>query len=171
MAARLTDKQKKEIIADYVESGSYRATAKKFGVSDNTVKKICNENAQIAQKCAEKKEQNTAEILDYMESRKEKAKDILDAYVESLKDPAKIGAAKLSEIATAMGIVIDKFINNPMKHQLDKQKLEIELLKLESQVKDSQPEEAAEDNFMDALNGTAAVVWEESEVEEDEIQE
>ena len=68
-----------------------------------------------------------------------------------------------------MGIVIDKFINNPMKHQLNKQKLEIELLKLESQIKDSQPEEEAEDNFMDALNGTAAEVWEESEVEEDEI--
>lgn len=49
----------------------------------------------------------------------------------------------------------------------NEQKLEIELLKLESQVKDSQPEEKAEDNFMDALNGTAAEVWEESEVGED----
>ena len=166
MAARLTDKQKKKIIADYVESGSYRATAKKFGVSDNTVRKICNADSQIAQKCEEKRDQNTAEILDYLDSRKEKAKDVLDAYIEALKKPEKIEAAKLSEIATAMGIVIDKFINNPMKHQLDKQKLEIELLKLESQVKDSQPEEA-EDNFMDALNGTAAEVWEESEVEED----
>lgn len=50
----------------------------------------------------------------------------------------------------------------------NEQKLEIELLKLESHVKDSQPEEEAEDNFMDALNGTAAEVWEESEVEENE---
>ena len=107
-------------------------------------------------------------MLDYMESRKEKAKAVLDTYIDALSDPEKIGAAKLSEIATAMGIVIDKFINNPMKHQLDKQKLEIELLKLESHVKDSQPEEEAEDNFMDALNGTAAEVWEESEVEEDD---
>lgn len=49
----------------------------------------------------------------------------------------------------------------------NEQKLEIELLKLESQMKDSQPEEEAEDNFMDALNGTAAEVWEESEVEEE----
>ena len=168
MAARLTDKQKQEIIADYVECGSYNATAKKNGVSVNTVKKIVNENANIAQKCKQKREQNTAEILDYLDSRKEKAKDVLDAYIEALKKPEKIEAAKLSEIATAMGIVIDKFINNPMKHQLDKQKLEIELLKLESQVKDSQPEEEAEDNFMDALNGTAAEVWEESEVEENE---
>ncbi len=54
-----------------------------------------------------------------------------------------------------------------LKRNIDNKKLEIELLKLESQVKDSQPEEEAEDNFMDALNGTAEEVWEESEVEED----
>lgn len=39
MAARLTDKQKKKIIADYVQLGSYNATAKVNGVSLNTVKK------------------------------------------------------------------------------------------------------------------------------------
>lgn len=39
---------------------------------------------------------------------------------------------------------------------------------MESQVKDSQPEEEADDNFLDALNGTEAEVWEESEVEEDD---
>ena len=50
----------------------------------------------------------------------------------------------------------------------NEQKLEIELLKLESQVRDSQPEEEAEDNFMDALNGTAAEVWEESEEPEND---
>ena len=43
MAARLTDKQKKEIIADYVECGSYRATAKKFGVSAMTVRSVCTD--------------------------------------------------------------------------------------------------------------------------------
>lgn len=48
----------------------------------------------------------------------------------------------------------------------NEQKLEIELLKLESQVKDSQPEEEAEDNFMDALNGTAEEVWEDSQEKE-----
>ena len=79
MAARLTDKQKKEIIADYVESGSYLATAKKFGVSDNTVRKIVLGNSEVAKKCEEKRQQNTAEILDYLDSRKEKAKDVLDA--------------------------------------------------------------------------------------------
>lgn len=162
MAARLTDKQKKKIIADYVECGSYNATAKKNEVSINTVKKIVSENADIAQKCKEKREQNTADMLDYMESRKEQAKDVLDAYIEALRKPEKIEAAKLSEIATAMGIVIDKFVNTPIKNQLDRQKLELEIVKVESKIKDSQPEEETEDNFMDALNAVVDDVWEDS---------
>lgn len=168
MAARLTDKQKKKIIADYVECGSYNATAKINGVSDKTVKKIIESDSETTKISEQKKKQNTLDMLDYMESRKEKAKDILDTYLEALKEPDKIGGAKLSEVATAMGIVIDKFVNNPLKHQLDKQKLEIELLKLESQIKDNQPEEEAEDNFMDALNRTAAEVWEGGEESENE---
>lgn len=51
-----------------------------------------------------------------------------------------------------------------LKRNIDSKKLEIELLKLESQVKDNQPEEETEDNFIDALNASAAEVWEEREV-------
>lgn len=82
-----------------------------------------------------KKEQNTLDMLAYMKSRKEQTKKVLDTYLKTLADPEKIDAAKLSEVATAMGIVIDKFINNPIKNQMDRQKLEIELLKLESKIK------------------------------------
>lgn len=112
MASRLTDEQKKKIIADYAETGSYRATAKKFGVSDMTVKRLCESDVELLQKVAQKKEQNTADMLAYMESRKEKAQKAVDAYLEALTDPEKIKAAKLSEIATAMGIVVDKFTKN-----------------------------------------------------------
>ena len=74
--------------------------------------------------------------------------------------------AKLSEVATAMGIVIDKFVNIPVKSQLDRQKLELEIVKVESKIKDSQPEEEAEDNFMDALNAAAVDVWEDGQDKE-----
>ena len=63
MAARLTDKQKKEILADYMESGSYNATAKKFGVSDMTVKRICQRDSELLKKVEQKKEQNTLDML------------------------------------------------------------------------------------------------------------
>lgn len=112
MAARLTDADRKKIIADYVECGSYNATAKNNGVSVNTVKRIVNENANIAQKCKQKKEQNTLDMLAYMDSRKERAQGVIDDYLKALANPEKIEAAKLSEIATALGIVVDKFTKN-----------------------------------------------------------
>lgn len=166
MAARLTDRQRKKIIADYTELGSYRATAKRNGVSTDTVKRIILADGEIVQKATQKKEQNTTDMLAYMDSRKEQAKEILDTYIKALADPEKIDGAKLSEVATAMGIVIDKFVNNPIKNQLDRQKLELEIVKVESKLKDTQTEEEAEDNFMDALNASAAEVWEDSQEKE-----
>ena len=40
MAARLTDRQKKKILADYVQTNNYCATAKINGVSATTVKNL-----------------------------------------------------------------------------------------------------------------------------------
>lgn len=50
MAARLTDRQKKKILADYVELQSYNAVGKKNGVAGNTVKRIVAESQGIAEK-------------------------------------------------------------------------------------------------------------------------
>lgn len=109
MAARLTDEQKKRIIADYVESGSYRSVARKHGISATTVKRICDRESETLQKATQKKEQNTLDMLEYMDSRKEQAQGVIDDYLRALADPNKIASAKLSEVATALGIVVDKF--------------------------------------------------------------
>lgn len=112
MAAHLTDEQKKKIIADYTENGSYRATAKINNVSAPTVKKIVESDVESLQKFTQKKEQNTLDMLAYMDSRKERAQSVIDDYLKALANPAKIEAARLSEIATALGIVVDKFTKN-----------------------------------------------------------
>ncbi len=111
MAARLTDKQKKKIVADYVQLGSYNATAKVNGVSLNTVKKIVQGNADIAEMCNQKKDENTADILAYMESRRKQVCDIIEIGLAVL--PEKIQTAKTaSEVTTALGTLIDKFTAN-----------------------------------------------------------
>lgn len=109
MAARLTDKQKKKIVADYVQLGSYNATAKINGVSRNTVKAIVTGNAEIAAKCQQKKEQNTADILEYMESQRNDVCNFLGMAMKQLKNPEKLEKAQLQQIATTMAIVIDKY--------------------------------------------------------------
>ena len=50
MAARLTDRQKKKIIADYVQLGSYNAVAKKHKVADTTVKRVVLSDPEILEK-------------------------------------------------------------------------------------------------------------------------
>lgn len=109
MAARLTDKQKKKIIADYIQLGSYNAVAKLNGVSPNTVKALVKGNADIAQKCKQKKEENTTAVLAYMEQQRCNVCELLDLYLKELKNPEKIDAAGLREIATTMAILIDKY--------------------------------------------------------------
>lgn len=108
MAARLTDRQKKKIIADYVQLGSYNATAKVNGVSLNTVKKIVQGNAEIAEMCNRKKDENTVDILAYMEEKRKEVCDIIEVGLSVLPD--KIKAAKsASEVTTALGTLIDKW--------------------------------------------------------------
>lgn len=108
MAARLTDKRKKKIIADYLELGSYNATAKKNNVSDGTVKRIVEECGDIQEKLERKKEENTADILAYMEAQKDRVCEIIDISLEVL--PEKIRNAKTAaDVTTAMGTVISKW--------------------------------------------------------------
>ena len=108
MAARLTDKQKKKIVADYLELGSYRSTAKKNNVADGTVKRIVLECGDFERKIAQKKEENTADILAYMEAQKNRVCEIIDISLEVLPD--KIRSAKTAaDVTTAMGTVISKW--------------------------------------------------------------
>lgn len=117
MAARLTDKQKKKIVADYVQLGSYNATAKVNGVSLNTVKKIVQGNADIAEMCNKKKDENTADILAYMESQKGLVCEIIGKGLAALNDPEKLAEASPAQITTALGTLIDKFTANTEQRQ------------------------------------------------------
>lgn len=109
MAARLTDRQKKKILADYVQTNNYCTTAKINGVSATTVKNVVKANADIVKKCEEKKEANSADILEYMDNHKELVCSFIGKGLEMLNDPDKLASANLSQITTAMGTVIDKW--------------------------------------------------------------
>ena len=109
MAARLTDRQKKKILADYVQTNNYCATAKINGVSATTVKNLVRANADIVGKCEQKKEENTADILTYMESQRDVVCQIIGKGLAVLNDPAKLTEATPSQITTAIGTLIDKW--------------------------------------------------------------
>ena len=109
MAARLTDRQKKKIIADYVQLNNYCAVAKINNVSATTVKNIVLASADFVEKCEQKKEENTADVLTYMDEHKDLVCSFIGKGLEMLNDPKKLAAANLSQITTAMGTLIDKW--------------------------------------------------------------
>ncbi len=109
MAARLTDRQKKKILADYVQTNNYCATAKINGVSATTVKNLVRANADIVEKCEQKKQENTTDVLDYMDSQKDLVCQIIKKGLEALNDQDKLAQATPSQITTAIGTLIDKW--------------------------------------------------------------
>lgn len=115
MAPRLTDLQRKQIIADYIELGSYNAVAKQNKVSKDTVRRVVNDDAAFAQKAQHKKIENAEGILAHMESRREVVNNIIDVYLDELLSPQRIAKATAAQLATAMAIVIDKFTMKGIK--------------------------------------------------------
>lgn len=108
MAAQLTDIQKKKIVVDYLECQSVNLTAKRNGVSWATAKKVLDGAGDIKEKLEQKKEENTADILAYMESRRQAVCDIIEVGLAVL--PEKIqNARSAAEVTTALGTLIDKF--------------------------------------------------------------
>lgn len=109
MAARLTDRQKKKIIADYVELQSYNAVAKKNNVTHQTVKRIVTASPEFTKIAQQKKEENTADVLAYMDEHKDLVCSFIGLGLKALNDPDKIDGANLTQITTAIGTLIDKW--------------------------------------------------------------
>lgn len=109
--AKLTDRQRKQIIAEYVGGGiSQRELAQRYQVTQKTISTILN-TEELRQKVSQKKEENTRSMLEFLESRREKAQSIIDKILDASTDDLeevsfrdKMGAIKiLSEVFAAKG--------------------------------------------------------------------
>ena len=108
---KLTDKQKKKIIADYVDNGNYSETARLNNTTDTTVRTIIKENKNITlKKMEQKKEENTQDMLQYLESKKEDKKRVIELCFKALED--KLASpdmfASVRDIAMVYGVIVDK---------------------------------------------------------------
>ena len=112
MGKRLTDKDKKKIIADYIENQNYSETARINNVGVNTVKRLVlsQDNEEMARKSKEKKEENTKDILQYMDSIVKDQKEVIDLSLQVLKDKLKSPDlfTNVRDVATVYGVIVDK---------------------------------------------------------------
>lgn len=106
----LTDKQKKKIKADYIETGLLRETARRNNVSTYAVKKIIDEVDDLQQKITEKQQENSKDILEYMDKKKEDTQRVLDKLLNGIEVKADEldMFTDIKGLATAYGIILDK---------------------------------------------------------------
>ena len=110
--AKLTDKQKKKIIADYVENQNFSETARINGVDKSTVKRLIDSgyDKDFQQKATQKKQENTQSTIEYMQTKHETKKRILDKILKAIEEKAdNIDMfTNIKDLATAYGIILDK---------------------------------------------------------------
>ena len=76
---KLTDRQKKKIIADYVENGNYSETARLNNTTDVTVRRVVEEDKDnVLKKVEQKKEENTEDMLEYLQNKRDDKKRVVE---------------------------------------------------------------------------------------------
>lgn len=130
---KLTDRQKKKIIADYVENGNYSETARLNGVNKSTVQRLISKNQEVQQKAQEKKDENTEDMLEYLQNKRDDKKRVVELCFKALEDklvsPDMFTSVK--DIITVYGIIADKelkYADMMIKKNATKDLSKVELL-------------------------------------------
>lgn len=107
---KLTDKQKKKIIADYVDNNNYSETARINNISETSVRRIVKGNEGITEKVEQKREENTQDMFKYIETKNKEKKKIIDLCFKALNDKLEKTDmfTNVKDIITVYGILIDK---------------------------------------------------------------
>ena len=122
---KLTDKQKKKIIADYIDNNNYSETARMNNISETSVRRIVKGNEGITEKVEQKKEENSQDMFEYMKNKDDDKKRIVDLCFEALdKKLSNLDMfTNVKDIATVYGIIMDKELKF---RELELRKQEIE---------------------------------------------
>ena len=122
---KLTDKQKKKIIADYIDNNNYSETARMNNISETSVRRIVKGNEGITEKVEQKKEENSQDMFEYMKNKDNDKKRIVDLCFKALdKKLSNLDMfTNVKDIATVYGIIMDKELKF---RELELRKQEIE---------------------------------------------
>lgn len=163
MAKKKTDKEIKEIIAYYLDCNNYSETARKFGMSDTGVKKLIDResNKESTKLLEEKKNNNTQEIMQDMDDRKETVKRLLGKLLNGIED--KIDNVdmftSIRDIAMAYGTIVDKEFK---RQELELKKKEIALME-----KELESDSSLNGSIIEAISGQMSSIWDDDEVKKD----
>lgn len=154
-----TDKEQKEIIAFYLECNNYSETARHFGMSDTGVRKIIKRNASTdsTKQLEEKKDNNTKEVIQDMDDRKENTKKLLRKLLDAIEDKVdNIDMfTSVRDLAMAYGTIVDK--------EFKRQEIELKKKELELQAKELESDNSLSGSIIQAIQGQMSSIWDDEE--------
>jgi hypothetical protein len=168
----LTDKQKKKIIADYIETNNFHEVGRLNNVAPNTVKRIVKQMSSngedVAQLVTQKKVDNTNNVLEYIESLSELKKDLVNNILVAMNEKAKNPDffTNFRDLSTGLGIIVDKEYKAAelalKREEIALKRQELELKKQEMEKNNNTPE--VHNSFMEALKqSSTADLWNEED--------
>ena len=107
--SKLTDKQRKQIIAEYVAGDgkiSQTQLAEKYGVSRQAISKILTDE-KSCEKLRNKKKENELSMLAFLDSRSKKAQELIDKILDTL--PQDFVKADMKQKAGLLKILTEVF--------------------------------------------------------------
>lgn len=109
---KLTDKQKKKIIADYIQNQNYSETGRMNNVDETTVRRLIKSANQeeIKEKAEQKREEDTKDILEYMNDITKGQKKVISLSLEVITEMLENRDKRLTgrDIAMIYGVIFDK---------------------------------------------------------------
>lgn len=110
--AKLTDKEKKMIIADYINNQSFSETARLHNVNASTVKRLIDSGYGDVQRLAkEKRDENTQDMLQFLVSQYGEKQKLIKKLLKAMDEKSdNADLCTLKELSTAYGIIMDKEI-------------------------------------------------------------
>lgn len=110
--AKLTDKQRKKIIAERAEGATLPQLAKKYEVSTTTIARTLKSDPETEKLVNEKKAENARDVLACMEKNKAKVCGIIENYLDYLIDLSHFEKVNPAQLTTVVGTLIDKWTQN-----------------------------------------------------------
>ena len=106
---KIDDRTRAMIVAALTAGECVADVARAFDISETSVRRIRDKEVDMAELVAEKRAVVAQTMDDYLEQERDRAQGFISKALDYLSSEEKLAAATLSQIATAMGIVIDKW--------------------------------------------------------------
>lgn len=102
--SRLSAEKKRAIIKDYNKYGNYSEVARRNKLCRQTVKRVVEETRKNT-----KNGNGSYDVMEHIKGSSKEVCELIDKYLAVMNDPERIENAPLNQVASTLGVLVDKF--------------------------------------------------------------